>query len=136
MGANVPVVRMEEAKRLYQMMNRAHEAGLIESSHDISDGGMAVAVAEAAFGSELGASLDLEDRGLSLTAELFSESHSRFIVTVRPDLRESFQSIMRTASYLGKVTDEKRVVVSFDGEITVDVGLERLREAWRNGLKM
>ena len=60
LGANVPRVRFEEAKALYVLVGEANEQQLIQSCHDLSDGGFAVALAECTFGRDgLGADLDL-----------------------------------------------------------------------------
>ncbi len=59
LGANVPQVRFEQAKALYILMGEANDQGLIQSCHDLSDGGLAVALAEATFGYGFGAEVEL-----------------------------------------------------------------------------
>lgn len=80
LGANVPIVRFEEAKALYTLMGQANEQSLIQSCHDVSDGGLAVALAEATFGYGFGAEVELP-AGLPVHVQLFSESHSRFVAS-------------------------------------------------------
>ncbi|GAA4013318.1 phosphoribosylformylglycinamidine synthase subunit PurS [Hymenobacter fastidiosus] len=59
LGANVPQVRFAPAKALYILMGQANDKGLIQSCHDLSDGGLAVALAEATFGYGCGAAVEL-----------------------------------------------------------------------------
>ncbi|MBI5542931.1 MAG: phosphoribosylformylglycinamidine synthase, partial [Deltaproteobacteria bacterium] len=92
LGANVPRVRKEEAKARYLRMGEAHERGLLESCHDLSDGGRAVALAEASFGG-VGFEVRLPRADLSATVQLYSESHSRFVVSVRPENRAALEAL-------------------------------------------
>ena len=95
-GNGVPQVRVETAKRLYEALGRAIQAGLVASCHDCSDGGLGVALAETAFAGGLGLTVDLRAvpaEGIGRDDELlFSESQSRFVVTVRPNARGGLRS--------------------------------------------
>ena len=162
LGENVPVVRKEEARKLYFKVMAANGRGLLESCHDLSDGGLAVALVEAAFGGGLGVEMELaasagvadsRSKGASCLAEssfakpfdredhkmlriaLFSESHSRFVVSVRPERKHAFEALMdEDATCLGEVTLRKQVVMTWHGHPVVDTELERLYEAWSTGL--
>ena len=134
-GANVPKVRKEDAKRIYQKMMRAHDAELLISSHDISDGGLAVALMESAFDGDLGVDIAIGNSDIGINAELFSESHSRFIVSVDPARKEEFENIMGDdCRYLGKATEDKRIKISINGDIVIDEDTHKLMEVWRSGL--
>ncbi len=111
LGANVPKVRKAEAKDTYLKMMQANKENLLVSAHDISNGGMAVALSECLIGTDFGADISLDGLGsLPLNAKLFSESHSRFVVSVAPENREKFEEIMQDkAIFLGKVTGDKRL---------------------------
>ncbi|GAB2963430.1 phosphoribosylformylglycinamidine synthase subunit PurS [Hymenobacter coalescens] len=134
LGQNVPRVRPEEAKDLYQKVGEANEQNLILSCHDLSDGGLAVAVAESLFGDDnLGAELTLEGELPALT-ELFSESHSRFVATVAPEDVVAFEALLAgRATRLGVVTDNGRLVIRHQDQTVVDAATADLREAWSNG---
>ena len=94
-GNHVPAVNGEKAKKLYTALGVAIRAGLVASCHDCSDGGLGVALAETAFAGGLGLSVDLSRVPCSGIYRddylLFSESQSRFIVTVSPDCRDRFE---------------------------------------------
>ncbi|MGH1335491.1 MAG: phosphoribosylformylglycinamidine synthase subunit PurL [Aureispira sp.] len=136
LGANVPQVRKERAKALYLAIMKANEANLIASSHDLSDGGLAVAVTESAFGGELGAQIDLGTLGkVSNTIKLFSESHSRLVVSVAPENQAAFEAVLGERAFLlGKVTQQQQVVVTAQQENLIQIGTDKLLKAWSEGL--
>jgi phosphoribosylformylglycinamidine synthase len=136
LGKNVPIVRKEEAKRIYLKMIRANDKNLINSSHDISNGGLAVAIVESAFGGNFGAEITLRKKGINLNAELFSESHSRFVVSVSPDKQSEFEDIFgNDSTILGRVTNNRRIKIFWNDSLTIDLETEKLLDVWREELK-
>ncbi|MDD5154803.1 MAG: AIR synthase-related protein, partial [Desulfovibrionales bacterium] len=93
-GNNVPVVDAAAARASYERLTGAICKGLVASCHDCSDGGLGVALAETAFSGGLGMKIDLAAvPGEDIKRDdflLFSESQSRFVVTVHPDREEAF----------------------------------------------
>lgn len=142
-GNKVPQVRAEHAYQRYQAYHRAVMAGLVASCHDLSDGGLAVAVAEAAFAGGFGIAIDLtkvlwRGEGKCDTALLFSESASRLLVTVHPGNREAFEAAMAGNCYaaIGMVTSESCLTVAgVDGKTIINAGLSELKEAWQQTLR-
>ena len=135
LGANVPQVRPERAIALYKRMAQAHDKRLITSCHDLSDGGLAVGLCESAFGGGLGASVKWNASGLSPQAVLFSESHSRFLVSVSPKRKEAFERLMEGRfTFLGEVIKEHRLSITVKNEKLIDLELAKLLEAWKGGL--
>ena len=133
LGANVPQVRFDKAKELYITIGEANDQNLIQSCHDLSDGGLAVALAEATFGYGFGADVELTGE-LSLTAQLFSESHSRFVATVAPEDVVAFEALLKgRATRLGTVTGNGRLTVRHAGQSVIDADVTALRETWSNG---
>ena len=139
LGAQVPRIRKEAAKALYLKIMEANRQGLIASSHDLSDGGLAVALAESAFGGQFGASLNLNqlDRSLSTAVLLFSESHSRFVVSVPPAHQAAFEAILGVdAHYLGTVTAHRRLVIHRGEAQVINQSIRDLEQAWSSGLSL
>ncbi len=135
-GGAVPQVRPAEARARYDRLSDAHEAGLLASCHDLSDGGLAVALAEAAFGGDLGADLELPARGLPTPVWLFSETHSRFLVTVPPPQVEAFTTLFgEDALRLGAVTSQPRLRLRREGRPVLDEPLADLFAAWNRDLE-
>ncbi|MBF9238607.1 phosphoribosylformylglycinamidine synthase [Hymenobacter sp. BT683] len=134
LGANVPKVDFEKAKALYTIVGQANDHNLIQSCHDLSDGGLAVALAECTFGYNCGASIDLRETGLALPAQLFSESHSRFLATVAPEDVVAFEQLLGgRATRLGIVTKDVRLVVRHGGHEVISADTDVLRSLWTNG---
>ena len=136
LGANVPLVRKEAAKALYVKVMAAHDERLIASSHDLSDGGLAVALAECAFGTGFGAEIDLAPfQHLSAAAALFAESHSRFVVTVKPEHCARFEAMFGDmATRLGTVSDAPVLRIQQHGAPLIHADVDALLAAWNNGL--
>jgi phosphoribosylformylglycinamidine synthase subunit PurSL len=144
-GNRVPVVDAAKAYQRYQAYHRAVMAGVVASCHDLSDGGLAVAAAESAFAGGYGLQLDLsralwkgEAAARSDIALLFSESASRHLVTVRPEQRDAFETIMSGNCFasIGVVTAEPTLAITgLDGTTIVQAGITQLKEAWQNTLK-
>ena len=134
LGANVPTVDFARAKALYTLVGQANDQNLIQSCHDLSDGGLAVALAETTFGYGCGAEIELPTAGLPLATQLFSESHSRFLATVAPEDVVAFEQLLGDrATRLGRVTADGQLTVRHAGQTVIDADTTTLRAAWTNG---
>lgn len=141
-GRNVPTVDAAYALRLFQAINRAQQQGVLASCHDLSDGGFGVALAETAFAGGFGVHADL--RQVKTTAAmradqvLFSETPSRFLVTMSPDNRALFEEIFAglDVSLLGTVLAERELrLTGLQGENLMRCDLDELKAAWQAPLK-
>jgi len=133
LGANVPKVRKEQAKALYLNMMKANELELISSAHDISDGGMLSALAECVIGTDFGAKVIIDNlRQINTNAKLFAESHSRFIVSIKPENKDAFEMLFNgKAYYLGEVSENKDLIVEENDKEVVSKKVKDLTESWR-----
>lgn len=109
----------------------AIQAGLVASAHDLAEGGLAVAVAESAIGSN-GLGAVIQTSGNLVTA-LYSESQSRFLLTVKKENKEAFEKITG-AVLIGEVTAEPEFKVIHDGETIINTPVEKLETAWRGAI--
>jgi len=140
-GNNVPKVRPEKNLPLYLALHQAITKGLVASCHDLSDGGLAVALAETAFSGGLGMEIDLRKvpaDGISRNDHLlFSESPGRFIVTVHPHFQETFERSMKglAVRQIGKVKkDSSFLVLGLDGTNIIETDISELKTAWQKPL--
>ncbi|MBO2010007.1 AIR synthase-related protein [Hymenobacter negativus] len=134
LGANVPKVDFAKAKALYTLIGQANDQGLIQSCHDLSDGGLAVALAETTFGYGYGAVVELPETSLPLATQLFSESHSRFLTTVAPEDVVAFEQMLGDrATRLGRVTADGELTVRHAGKTVISANTAALRAVWTNG---
>jgi len=144
-GNTVPTVNPEKALKRYKALHRAMVDGLVASCHDLSDGGLAVAVAEKAFAGGFGISIDLgrvlwtgDEAERTDAVLLFSETASRHLVTVRPENRDAFEAVMggNCFSSIGVVTEEGMVsITGLSGQAVVTAGIDELKEAWQKPLR-
>jgi phosphoribosylformylglycinamidine synthase len=150
-GGTVPRVDLARAPRILAALHGAIQAGNVASCHDLSEGGLAVAAAEMAFGGDLGLTLDLARvPGAAPAASsdpalwdgdawrLFSESCTRFLVEVAPRQAAEFErrfSGLPCAS-VGEIQGEPVLAVrSVSGSPLLELPLEELRRAFHSAFQ-
>ena len=135
-----PAPRLDLAveKKVQKLCLEAAGLGLLQSAHDLSEGGLAVALAESCFHGRkgLGCVVDLE-AGLRPDALLFGESQSRIAVSLRPADLDRLLELARErkvrAAAIGKVYGES-IVLSQAGKKLVDVTVREAFKAWKNAI--
>ena len=142
LGAHVPKVDAATALQRYLTLNQAQQQGLSASCHDLSDGGLGVALAESAFAGGFGMEIDLTkvDAPADLRPDklLFSESQSRLLVTVQPQHQEKFEKLFQgqSCALIGKVVERSELKIWTDADnVLVQAPLDRLKSAWQATLK-
>ncbi|MDR3275379.1 MAG: phosphoribosylformylglycinamidine synthase subunit PurL [Endomicrobium sp.] len=138
----VPDVYPKESKDIMKKIYRAINKNLIESCHDCSEGGFAVAVSEMAFAAGKGVVINTdavktEDVSMSPAEILFSESNGRFIVEVKHKNEFKFQEIFKGAVFaeVGYVGDNENIVFeSKKNKIKVKENAENLLKIWQSTL--
>ncbi|MGD7054440.1 phosphoribosylformylglycinamidine synthase subunit PurL [Sutcliffiella horikoshii] len=128
-----PAIDLDVEARRQDELLAAIRAGLVASAHDVSEGGVGVALAESAMGARgLGASVTLTG---NMTSALFSETQSRFVVSVRPENQEAFEAVVADASLVGTVTRTGNLhIESASREVAVHVSVDDLRDAWKGAI--
>jgi len=141
-GNNVPKVDAESAKKLYDSISKATEKEIVHSIRTPTIGGLGVALAQSAFAGGYGIEVDL--RNVPYSGEerddykLFSQSNSRFIVTVPPERKDEFEKIMEGSVYsqIGVVTYNNNLrIKGSSGSYVVDSDLAHLKEVWKSTLR-
>ncbi len=139
LGANVPQPP-EHGLNLFRALHRAIRAGLVQSCHDCSEGGLAVSAAEMALGGGLGLEIDLaamprtSGRSDQVT---FSESLGRFIIEVATKdiatLEEMFTNLpIARIGYVRR--DAKLQINGLKGQPIIETDLEAINQVWRGHL--
>lgn len=114
-----------------ELIRQAIQEKLLQSCHDLSEGGLAAALSESAFNTNLGFAVETS---LS-NAQMFSETQGRFIVTVKPADRENFEKLMQTKiELLGTVTKTSEFKVKTADEDIVLDGLS-VEQDWKEELE-
>ena len=121
-----------EASRQKELL-KAIQNKLVQSATDLSEGGFGVALCEKAFGANgLGAEVTIS--GSAVTA-LFSETQSRFLVTVKEENREEFEATIKDAVNIGLVTNSNDLLIKNQtGETLVEGSIEEFYTAWKGAI--
>jgi len=126
LGGRPPAVDLESERKLAALITAAAPAGVLASAHDISDGGLAIALAEACVQGGHGCAVTLP--GDSFTG-LFSESSARALVSVVPGREAEFAALAAAhgvpATVLGVTAGD---TLSIEG--TFQIPLTELKQAW------
>ena len=145
-AGHVPKMDPNVAAKTFASMHRAISGGLVRSCHDLSEGGLAVAVAEMAFAGGLGVTVDLRNVQHSITADdlgdarlLFSESNTRFLCEVAATKADAFGACFASdgiaCSEIGTVNESGNVEIkSLAGEPCINSSIVDLKKAWQSPL--
>ncbi|WP_312475408.1 phosphoribosylformylglycinamidine synthase subunit PurL [Neobacillus sp.] len=126
-----PELNIEMEKERQGQVLAAIRAGLVQSAHDLSEGGLAVALSECLFAGE-GLGADVNIAGDSISA-LFSETQSRFLLTVKKEHQVEFESLV-DAVLIGKVNESAALRV-LNGTVPVLESLvDELKAAWKGAI--
>ncbi len=135
-GGSVPTVDLKLAPEIFSRVHEAISVGAVRSCHDLSEGGLAVAIAEMAFAGGVGADVQ-KHGGTSDSVGLFAESATRFLIEVRSQHADAFRRIFDGMPILeiGKTVKEQRLrIVGTSGEWVVWQTLQQLKDAWQKPL--
>ncbi len=130
-GGELERTDLELERQLVTVMLALAERRLLHSAHDVSEGGLLVALAEKSFARGLGARLELDD----LSEEyLFGEWPSRFVVTVAPEREDALKELLDEAG----VPYQRVGIVAGDAlELGGDgVSVTELRRAYETALEL
>lgn len=131
-SGKAPAIDLEVEAATQAAILAAIRAGLVQSAHDISEGGTAVALAEKTFASDsLGVNVTLTG---SATTALFSESQSRFVLTVKEENTAAFEEIIKDAQKIGVVTEDAKLTINGDNGVLIDGTVEEFRSAWKGAI--
>jgi phosphoribosylformylglycinamidine synthase len=118
-------------RRLLDAMLELAKHELIQSAHDISEGGLLIAIAESALTGGCGVQLELKE---DFEEALYGEWQSRFVISVRSDQAKAVEQLLNERglpwSYLGQVSDDLTFCLAKDA-----VTLDALCQAYESALK-
>ncbi|AGK52098.1 phosphoribosylformylglycinamidine synthase subunit PurL [Bacillus sp. 1NLA3E] len=126
-----PSIDLAVESEYQQNVLAAIRAGLVASAHDLAEGGLAVAIAESAIGSN-GLGADIKVSGNPVSA-LFSESQSRFLLTVKKENQQEFEKLVG-ATLIGEVTAEPVLNITQDSVTIISEQVESLEKAWKGAI--
>lgn len=139
-GNNVPKVDAEYAKKVYSAVSEVTEAELANSLHTPAIGGLGTAFAKTAMGGRLGLKINLDNVPLSESCSaaqiLFSESNTRFVMTVSPEKAEQVEKLLAGIPFakVGEVIAEPVLDISGTGIEATKIQLDKLLKAYKETL--
>jgi phosphoribosylformylglycinamidine synthase II len=141
LGASVPKLDASKASTSYKRLTATIDAGYVRACHDLSEGGLAVSLAEMAFTGGLGVDVDIAK--VPVTSELredlllFSESNGRLLVEVSEGDACAFDELMKgsTIACIGSVVKEPRLRVTKKGKKVIELENVETIKAWKTPLE-
>lgn len=136
----VPEIDLDLEVKVQNACLKLADDFLINSAHDCSDGGLAVALAEQCFSSlnrgKLGAEIELSNTNLAPESLLFGETPSRIIVTYSAENLEKVKETVGDCPFeiIGKVSNEN-LTFKINGEEKISASIEEIENAWKSSLK-
>ena len=127
-----PAIDLQVEKARQDGLLQAIKAGVIESAEDVAEGGLGVTLAEKVIRANgLGINVTLEG---DMTAALFSETQSRFVVSVKEENVEKFEQLGLDAIKVGVVTEDEQFVVKSATEEVMTEEVQTLRKLWKESI--
>ncbi len=130
---DVPQVDLKLEQKHHEFVLDAIRSKLVQSAHDVADGGLAVAFAESCIAirkKQIGAEINLP-AALTPHAWMFSESHARYIISVNPDNKEKFEKIISKhkveCQKIGKVGGDRVKINNW-----IDLSVDKLDNLYYN----
>jgi len=131
-----PMIDLDVEKRMQDAVLDAIQSGLVASAHDLSDGGLAVALAESCISGGLGAEVEIATE-LRADFALFSESQSRVILSAKPDKADELERKVREAGVpvtrIGTVRGND-LKIGVNGRQAVDAPVKQLAQVWKDAI--
>jgi phosphoribosylformylglycinamidine synthase len=133
-----PELELEKEAALQKAVVELIQQGLVDSVHDCSDGGLAVAMAEKTFAKGVGARVNFASNGLPAEFALFGEDASRIVLSCDPAnvsrIQEIAEKLGIAADVLGETIPE-RLEISLDGQVVVSAAVADLDQAYESALE-
>ena len=130
-----PVLRIDRESSILKIV--LHLNGILSSAQDISEGGLAVALAKGVIFSKMGCSIHMDSTKMRTDAVLFSESQSRFLVTVRSEQLYKLKEIVEQEGIPYTVigtTGGDALKIQIGDQDVVDLSIDTMNSAYQNGL--
>ena len=136
-AGDAPHLDLDEEVAVQRSVLDAIRAGLVRSAHDVSDGGLAVCLAESCIWSAIGATVTLPETDARLDAVLFGEAQSRVVLSVPPEHAAAVAEIAAAhgaqATTIGAVGGDA-LRLSVGGAAVLDVPVEALAQPYASAL--
>lgn len=131
-----PVIDLETEKKVQDAVLSAIQKGLVASAHDLSEGGIAAALAESCISGGIGANVSLTT-DLRPDHLLFSESQSRILLSAKPDQADALTAHLSeqgvTHAVIGTVTGSS-LTINVNGKAGINAPVQQLEKVWKDAI--
>ncbi|MDR4999754.1 MULTISPECIES: phosphoribosylformylglycinamidine synthase subunit PurL [Brevibacillus] len=131
-----PQLDLTKEAAVQKLVLTAIRQGLVNSAHDLSEGGLGVALAESCFGKNIGAQVELTS-DLRTDVLLFSESQSRILLSTSKEQAEAIVALAGEhgvpAAKIGTIGGE-RLVVTVNGTEAINASTQEVKAAWKDAI--
>ena len=140
-GGKCPVVNFDESKKNMKSVLEIIENKLVKSVHDCSKGGLVVAVSELCMINNIGCSVSLDKvpgESLSTDKILFSESHSRYLLTIDKNHLDNLKTILEKNHTSFEIIGNfggNSILFSNDSKLVIDLMVDKTHKTWLNSLE-
>ncbi len=131
-----PMLDLDLESKSQNLCLEAIQGGMLSSAHDISDGGLAIALAESCIYGDIGAKIELgmaSASPLRVVVELFNEGQSRFIVSLKETEIGAFGEISKKIradfTIIGKVGGDRLII-----DDRIDISVKEMKKPWEEAL--
>ncbi len=139
-----PEIDLQLEKSVQSFLRKSIVEGYIRSAHDVSEGGIAIALAESSISSGLGAHWEISASKARLDRILFAEGGARVIVSISPENEDSWQSFLNDvnnqapgsvpAIKIGKVRSDNKLLITQMGANLVNIPVSQLKDCFENAI--
>ncbi|WP_017187247.1 phosphoribosylformylglycinamidine synthase subunit PurL, partial [Alkalibacillus haloalkaliphilus] len=126
-----PKIDLQVEKERQELLLKSIQQGLVQSAHDVSEGGLAVALAEKVMTTSYGLNVTLQGEHL---LEMFSETQSRFIVTVAKENQAEFEQVVSDCNLVGEVTDDSELNIKWNEQSVIKEDVDSLTDHWKGAI--
>ena len=140
-GGNCPIVDFKESKRNMDAILDIINDDLAKNVHDCSKGGLAVAISELCMTNLLGCDVSIEGipgEKLNIDKILFSESHSRYLITAEKKNLKKIEGILQKSNTPYKIIgifNGKKIQFKKGKKSIIDLSVDKAQKAWLNSLR-
>jgi len=132
-----PALDLAAEKSLQSLLLRLIDEGLIESAHDISDGGFTVALAECCFPLGIGAKVEVKSHKQPIELALFGETATRVVLSAIPEHSPRIKELAVESgleAYIYGQTQAEKFEISVDGKPAIITSMKELQAHWERTL--
>ena len=139
LGAKSPKVDAKKARKLYEKMHEIKN--ILSSCASIEKGGLLIALAKMSIAGQLGAEIDIAktpvEEKLSFEKICYSESQSRFIITINPENKQNFEKEMEEfdIAEIGIVKNDDKFIVQHNDEKIINTDIKNMDKIYRERFK-